>query len=61
MNMKVDWREGLIKALIVLCGMTAATLFIVRGDGEVLPLLAVGGVLGATLVSRFVEDKTDEA
>lgn len=59
--MKVEWRDGLTKALIILCGMTAATLFIVRGQGEVLPLLAAGGVLGATLVSRFLEDETDEA
>lgn len=59
--MKVDWRGGLTRALIVLCGMTAAALFIVRGQGEVLPFLAAGGVLGVTLVSRFLEDETDGA
>lgn len=59
--MKLDWRDGLTRALIVLCGMTAATLFIARGEGEVLPFLAAGGILGSMLVSRFLEDETDEA
>jgi len=59
--MKLDWRDGLTKALIVFCGVAAATLFIVRGEGEVLPFLAAGGLLGATLVRRFLEDETDEA
>lgn len=61
MDMNLDWRDGLTKALIVLCGMAAATLFVVRGQGEVLPFLAAGGILGATLVSRFLKDETDEA
>ena len=40
-----------MRGAILLAGAAAALIFILKGGGETLPYLALGGALGATLVS----------
>lgn len=40
-----------MRGAILLAGAAAALIFIMNGGGETLPYLALGGALGATLVS----------
>ncbi|HLJ74001.1 MAG TPA: hypothetical protein VKU62_05410 [Thermoanaerobaculia bacterium] len=42
-----------LRTLIVLAGGIAAALFILKGQGEALPALALGGTLGACAMARF--------
>lgn len=49
--LKPDWRDNTLRAALLLAGVAAAMIFVLRGDAESLPFLAVGGALGATLVS----------
>ncbi len=42
-----------LRALIVLAGGVAAALFILKGQAEALPALAVGATLGTVAMSRF--------
>ena len=42
-----------LRALIVLAGGLAAALFVLKGQGQALPALAVGGTLGAFMMARF--------
>jgi len=42
-----------LRTLIVLAGGIAATLFILKGQGDALPALALGGTLGACAMARF--------
>ena len=55
---KLDWRDHAIRALFVMAGAAAAAIFLVRGELEPLPFLALGGALGATLVSRTTADRS---
>ena len=50
---KLDFRDLALRTLIVLAGAVAAALFILKGQGEALPFLAVGGTLGACAMARF--------
>ncbi|HSN68591.1 MAG TPA: hypothetical protein VLV48_05065 [Thermoanaerobaculia bacterium] len=54
--MKSDWRDYALRAAILLAGAAAAATFILQGDPEALPFLALGGALGATLVSGHAGD-----
>ncbi len=49
--MRIDWRDYATRAALLLAGVAAAATFLMRGDIEPLPFLALGGALGATLVS----------
>ena len=49
--MKHDWRDHALRGAILLAGAAAALIFMMNGGGETLPYLALGGALGATLVS----------
>ena len=49
--MKSDWRDYALRGVFLLAGAAAAAIFLLRGDIEPLPFLALGGALGATLVS----------
>ena len=42
-----------LRVLIVLAGGVAAALFILRGQAEALPALAVGATLGTVAMGRF--------
>ena len=53
--MKIDWRDYATRAALLIAGVAAAATFVMRGDIEPLPFLALGGALGATLVSGRAE------
>ena len=42
-----------LRALIVLAGGLAAVVLSLKGQGQALPALAVGGTLGAFMMARF--------
>ena len=42
-----------LRTLIVLAGGVAALLLALKGQGQALPALAVGGTLGACMMARF--------
>ncbi|HUJ14538.1 MAG TPA: hypothetical protein VL284_12195 [Thermoanaerobaculia bacterium] len=50
---KFDIQDLALRALIVIAGGVAAALFILKGQGEALPALALGGTLGACAMARF--------
>ena len=52
-----SWQDLVLRALIIVSGVVAAALFVLRGEGEALPALAVGGMLGAFLVTRFESEE----
>ncbi|MGH9456091.1 MAG: hypothetical protein ACRD2J_00430 [Thermoanaerobaculia bacterium] len=54
--MNFDWRDHTIRAVLLLAGAAAAAVFILQGEAEPLPFLALGGALGATMVSRSTSD-----
>ena len=47
---KFDLRDFALRALILIAGGVAAALLALKGQGQSLPALAVGGVLGAFLM-----------
>jgi len=51
--MKFDLQDLALRTLIVLAGAIAATLFILKGQGEALPALAVGAIIGTFAMTRF--------
>jgi hypothetical protein len=42
-----------LRTLIVVAGGLAALLLALKGQGQALPALAVGGTLGACMMARF--------
>jgi hypothetical protein len=51
--MKLDLRDVALRTLILIAGGLAAVLLALKGQGQTLPALAVGGTLGACLMARF--------
>jgi len=51
--MKHDLQDFLLRALILVAGGVAALLLGMKGYGQALPAVAVGGALGAFFASRF--------
>lgn len=49
--MKLDWRDHIARAALLLAGAAVALIFVLRGDAEPLPFLALGGAVGAALMS----------
>lgn len=49
----LDLQDFALRTLIVLAGVIAAALFILKGQGAALPALAIGGTLGAYAMARF--------
>jgi hypothetical protein len=43
-------QDGLIRMVFISAGVVSAVLFTLHGQGDVLPPLALGGLLGACLV-----------
>jgi hypothetical protein len=50
--MKHDLLDYALRALILIAGGLAALVLTLKGHGEALPAVAVGGGLGAFFVSR---------
>jgi hypothetical protein len=50
--MKHDYRDFALRALFLAAGGVAALLLTLKGYGTALPAVALGGALGAFIVSR---------
>jgi hypothetical protein len=48
-----DLRDLALRSLILVAGGISAVLFIMKGEGQALPALALGGTLGACMMARF--------
>ena len=57
--MKYDLRDFALRALILVAGGLSALLLALKGHGEALPAVAVGGALGAFFVTR-VQQTSEE-
>jgi hypothetical protein len=51
--MKFDLRDFALRTLILIAGGLAALVLALKGEGQALPALAVGGTLGACMMARF--------
>jgi len=51
--MRFDLQDVALRTLILVAGGLAAVLLALRGQGQALPALAVGGTLGACVMARF--------
>src|SRR5437868_1623299 len=51
--MRFDLRDVALRTLILVAGGVAAVLLALKGQGQALPALAVGGTLGACVMARF--------
>jgi hypothetical protein len=51
--MSFDFQDVVLRTLIVIAGGLAAVLLSLKGQGQALPALAVGGTLGAYVMARF--------
>jgi len=49
----IDFQDFALRTLIVVAGVIAAALFILKGQGATLPALALGGTLGACAMARY--------
>jgi hypothetical protein len=50
MKRGIDSRDVIVLVLIIVSGMIAAALFVMSGEAQALPALAVGSTVGACLV-----------
>jgi hypothetical protein len=50
--MKHDLQDYALRALILVAGGVAALLLALKGHGQAIPAVAVGGALGAFFVAR---------
>jgi hypothetical protein len=50
---KLDLQDLALRSLILLAGGISAALFVMKGQGQALPALALGGTLGAWMMARF--------
>jgi hypothetical protein len=50
---KFDVQDLALRVLIVIAGSVAAILFVMKGQAQALPALAVGATLGAFLMRRY--------
>ena len=50
--MKYDYRDFALRAVFLSAGGVAALLLALKGYGTALPAVALGGALGAFIVSR---------
>jgi len=57
--MNYDLRDFALRALILVAGGLSAALLVLKGHGEALPAVAIGGALGAFFATR-VQQKTSE-
>ena len=50
---ELNLQDLALRTLIVLAGGIAAALFILKGQGDALPALAVGATVGTFAMARF--------
>lgn len=50
--MKLDRQDYILRTLILIAGGVAALLLTIKGYGQALPAVAIGGALGAWFASR---------
>lgn len=50
---RFDLQDLALRTLIVIAGVIAAAVLTLKGHGESLPALALGGTLGACAMARF--------
>jgi hypothetical protein len=50
---ELNLQDLALRTLIVLAGGIAAALLILKGQGEALPALAVGAIVGTFAMTRF--------
>ena len=50
--MRHDFQDVTIRVLILVAGGVAATLLALKGYGQAIPAVAIGGALGAFFASR---------
>jgi hypothetical protein len=50
---RFDLRDFALRTLIIVAGALGAALLMLKGHGESLPALALGGTLGACAMARF--------
>jgi len=48
-----DWQDVTLRTLIMAAGTIAAVLLALKGQGQTLPALALGGTVGACMMARF--------
>jgi hypothetical protein len=53
MNTNLDLQDLILRVLIVVAGVLAAILLVLKGEAQMVPALAVGGTLGAFFMARF--------
>ncbi len=58
--MKHDFRDFALRVLILVAGGVAATVLALKGYGQALPAVAVGGALGAFFASRVQPSEPSE-
>jgi hypothetical protein len=51
--MRFDLQDVALRTLILIAGGLAALVLALKGQGQALPALAVGGTLGACMMARF--------
>jgi hypothetical protein len=51
--MRFDLQDVALRTLILVAGGLAAVLLTLKGQGQALPALAIGGTLGACVMARF--------
>jgi hypothetical protein len=51
--MKPDYQDFLLRVLFLLAGGIAAIVLTLKGHGEALPAVAIGGAAGAFFASRM--------
>ena len=55
-----DLRDFALRALILVAGGLSALLLALKGHGEALPAVAIGGALGALFATRVQQGTTTE-
>ena len=58
--MKHDLRDLTLRALILVAGGLSALLLALKGHGEALPAVAIGGALGAFFATRVQQTSQEE-
>jgi hypothetical protein len=58
--MKLDLRDVALRTLILVAGVLSAILLAMKGHGEALPGVAIGGALGAFVATRAQQASTTE-
>jgi hypothetical protein len=57
MKFSSKWQDGLIRSVFIAAGVISAVLFTLHGQADVLPPLALGGLLGACLVGGIAGEE----